>query len=116
MGSANAIQTSESLLVNFRHKNIFNCVAKFSFNQTAQIINQAKLFLCCDGGLMHSANSVKTPIVPLLCRLNAKMQLTESIDDFSLFDKRDVNNIIEKNIIKKYIEASSYVDNHPRVE
>ena len=115
VGSVNAINTAQLILNNFHHKNIYNCVARFSFNQTAQIISQAKLLLCCDGGLMHAANAVKTPIVPLLCRLNATMQLTESIDNFSLFDRNDVNNISEIKIIQKYIEASTFVDNHPQV-
>ena len=30
--------------------------------------------------------------------------------------KSDVNNILIKDILQKYGEASSFVDNHPRVE
>ena len=116
VGSANAKKTAKELSVNFQCNNFINCVAKFSFTQTAQIINQAILLLCCDGGLMHVANAVNTPVVPLLSRLSAKMQLTELIKDFSLFDNDDVNNITEKHILEKYIEAATYVDNHPRVE
>ena len=116
VGSSNAIRTSEKLLVNFHNKNVFNCVAKYSFKQTSQIISQSKIFLCCDGGLMHAANAVKTPILPLLCRLDEKMQLTDSIKAFPLYDKSNVNNITEKLILKKYIEASNYVGKHPQVE
>ena len=63
---------------------------------------------------MHSANAVKTPIISLFARLDANMQLTESICAFPLFDKRDVNNILVEDIIQKYNEASKILDNrHP---
>ena len=116
VGSDNAIHSVQTILDKFPQDNIFNCVAKFTFNQSAKIISQSKLLLCCDGGLMHAANAVKTPVVALFSRLTAQMQLTDSVSDFSLFDKSDVNNILIKDILQKYGEASSFVDNHPRVE
>ena len=116
VGSSNAIRVSEKLLANCYNGNVFDYVAKYSFKQTSQIISQSKIFISCDGGLMHAANAVKTPILPLLSRLDEKMQLTESIQAFPLFDKSNVNNITENSILKKYIEASNYVGNHPRVE
>lgn len=116
IGSSNALGMAKKLLINFENYNIVNCVAKYSFNQTAYIISNSKLLLCCDGGLMHAANAVKTPVVPLLSKLTSKMQLTEAIEDFSLFDKEDVNNIHVSKIIQKYIEASIFVDSHLRVE
>ena len=100
----------------FANYNIFNCVAKFTFKQTAEIINQAKILFCCDGGLMHSANAVKTPIISLFARLEANMQLTESICAFPLFDKRDVNNILVEDILQKYKEACNIVENHHSVQ
>ena len=93
VGSDNAKESAKALAADFTHHNIFNCVAKFTFNQTAQIIKGANILLCCDGGLMHSANAVKTPIVPLFARLTPLMQLTESIQAFPLYDANDVNNI-----------------------
>lgn len=116
VGSGNGLQNAEELSVIFKHQNLFNCVSKFSFNQTAQIISLAEIFLCVDGGLMHAANAVDTPIVALLARLSAQMQLTKSINAFTIFDKDDVNNINEKNILTKFEEASSFVDNHLQVE
>ena len=112
IGSDNAKDSAKVIFEKFGNYNIFNCVAKFTFKQTVEIINQAKILFCCDGGLMHSANAVKTPIIPLFARLDANMQLTESICAFPLFDKRDVNNILVEDILQKYIEASTVVDNH----
>ena len=57
---------------------------------------------------MHAANSVNTPIVALFARLSPEMQLTEPIKAFSVYDESDVNNILVENVIKKYMEASSF--------
>ena len=112
VGSDNAKESAKDLTEAFPRDNIFNCVAKFTFNQTAQIIKGAKILLCCDGGLMHSANAVNTPIVPLFAKLIPTMRLTESIQAFPLFDANDVNNITVEEIIEQYNEVSSYDDNH----
>ena len=112
IGSDNAQEDAEVIFEKFDNCNIFNFVAKFTFKQTAEIINQAKILFCCDGGLMHSANAVKTPIIPLFARLEANMQLTESICAFPLFDKRDVNNILVEDILQKYEEACNFLKNH----
>jgi ADP-heptose:LPS heptosyltransferase len=115
VGSSNALKVSEELLEKISSNNIFNCVNKFSFMQTAEIINKSKLLICCDGGLMHAANSSHTPILPLFARLTPAMQLTDCIISFSLYDKEDVNNIEVKNILKSFSDFSSYVDNHLQV-
>ena len=116
VGSANAKDSAKVIFDKFSNHNIINCVAKFTFKQTAEIINQAKILLCCDGGLMHSANAVKTPIISLFARLEAHMQLTEPICAFPLFDKRDVNNISVDDIIQKYNDAYNTVKNHHSAE
>ena len=108
VGSDNAKESAKALTKAFPQDNIFNCVAKFTFNQTAQIIKGANILLCCDGGLMHSANAVKTTIVPLFAKLTPIMQLTESIQAFPLFDANDVNNIPVEDIILKYNEAANF--------
>ena len=108
IGSANAKDYAKIILDKFSHANVFNCVAKFTFNQTAQIIKQARILFCCDGGLMHSANAVNTPIIPLFARLSEGMQLTECNHSFSLFDKTDVNNILFEDILLKYDEAANF--------
>ena len=116
IGSDNGTKLAQDLMESFKSYNLYNCVAQFSFNQTAQIIYKAQLLLCCDGGLMHAGNAVNTGIVPLLSKLSSKMQLTDSIHDFSIFDKENVNNIDAISIVKKYFEASSFYDSHPQGE
>jgi ADP-heptose:LPS heptosyltransferase len=116
IGSDNAKDSAKVIFDKFSDYNIINCVAKFTFNQTSQIIKQAQILLCCDGGLMHSANAVNTPIVALFARLTTQMQLTESICAFSLYDKNNVNNITVENVINKYNEAVNSVFNHPLIE
>jgi heptosyltransferase-2 len=112
IGSGNAKDAAKELFDKFPKNNFFNCVAKSSFNQTAQIISQAQILLCCDGGLMHSANAVNTPIIALFARLTPQMQLTDAIHAFPLFDKSDVNNITVKKVLEKYDETSNFVGNH----
>ena len=113
IGSDNAKDSATNIFDKFSKHNVINYVAKFTFKQTAEIINQAKMLFCCDGGLMHPANALKTPIIGLFARHEPHMLLTESISAFSLFDKRDVNNILVEDILQKYNEASNFVDNHP---
>ena len=116
IGSNNAKDTTKTLLSQFSKSNVFNCVAKYSFNQTAQIIKQAQTLLCCDGGLMHASNAVNTPVIPLFARLTPQMQLTNAIHAFPLFDKSDVNNISVESVLERYDEAISFVGNHPQGE
>jgi len=112
IGSGNANVIANKLIKQFPSNNLLNYVSKFTFNQTAQIIKQADILICCDGGLMHAANASNKTIVPLFARLSSKMQLTDCINAFSLFDKEDVNNISVEEVVKKYNEAISFVDNH----
>jgi heptosyltransferase-2 len=113
IGSGNAQDIAKNLLSQFSKNNIFDCVDKYSFIQTAQIIKKSKILLCCDGGLMHASNAVSTPIVPIFARLTPQMQLTDIVQAFPLFDKSDVNNISVEAILEKYNEASNFVGNHP---
>jgi heptosyltransferase-2 len=116
IGSGNAQDIAKNLLSQFSKNNIFDCVDKYSFIQTAQIIKKSKILLCCDGGLMHASNAVSTPIVPIFARLTPQMQLTDIVQAFPLFDKSDVNNISVEAILEKYNEASNFVGNHPQGE
>jgi hypothetical protein len=114
VGSDNAQKVSEELLEKISSKNLLNCVNQFSFMQTAEIINNSKVLICCDGGLMHAANSLNTPILALFARLTPAMQLTESISSFSLYDKNDVNKIEVRSVLQGYSELSNLVGNHPQ--
>ena len=112
LGSDNAKVIANKLSAQFSSNNVFNYVSSYTFNQTAQIIRQADIVLCCDGGLMHAANASNKTIVPLFARLSSKMQLTDCINSFPLFDKYDVNNISVEAIVKQYYNAISFADNH----
>jgi len=116
IGSGNAKDISEKLLKKMPLKNLFNCVDKFTFKQTAQIIKKSQVLLCCDGGLMHAANAVNTPIVSLFAKLTPTMQLTENIVSFALFNATDVNNISVKSIVEEYSKYINYVGSHLQVE
>ena len=115
VGSKNAKDFSITIMDKFSDYNLVSFVSKFSFIQTSEIIKKAQILICCDGGLMHSANAVKTTIVPLFAGLTEQMQLTKSITAFSLFDSKNVNNIPVEDVLIKFNEAAIYVDNHPQL-
>lgn len=105
IGSSNGNSSAQFIMQKFSSQSIQSCVSRFTFNQTAQIIKQSKIVLCCDGGLMHAANGVNTPIIPLFARLTDDMQLTAPICSFPLYDKTNVNNISVDRIVAKYTES-----------
>jgi len=105
VGSENGFKQAKELADEFEDFNMINCVSKFTFNQTTEVIKGASILICCDGGLMHAANAVSTTIIPLFARLNEQMQLTDSICSFALFDDIDVNNINVDNIFEAFLES-----------
>ncbi len=112
LGSNNAKEIEGEILSKFKTPNLISYVAKFTFNQTAQIISQSNFLFCCDGGLMHAAIALDTKIIPLFARLEPEMQLTISSKAFPLFDLFDVNNILVEDIIQNYSEATNSDHNH----
>jgi heptosyltransferase-2 len=112
VGSENAKNDEKKIFEKLSSYKLFSFVAKYSFTQTAQILSKSSLVFCCDGGLMHAANSLGVKVIPLLAKLDASMQLTESCKSFPLFDLLDVNNILVEDIIQKYSEAASFDHNH----
>jgi heptosyltransferase-2 len=102
IGSNNGIESlNEIKNSDIKQSNILDCVAKYSVTQTAEIISRCALFVGCDGGLMHFANSVNTPIMPLLARLEADILLTNSNKKEYLYDTSSCNNIPATHIIEK---------------
>jgi ADP-heptose:LPS heptosyltransferase len=116
VGSNNALDILKKIDRNISSLNLLNVVNKLTFSQTAEIIKNSQLLLCCDGGLMHSANAVSTPIVPLFARLTSEMQLTKSNCAFSLFDKKNVNNIPVNDVLQKIEEAFISLNIYPQGE
>ena len=101
-------ESEKEILEHFSTSHLVSYVSKLTFNQTGEIIRQANVLLCCDGGLMHAANALDTRIIPLFARLTADMQLTKSCRSLPLFDSTDVNNISVEDIILKYNEATNF--------
>jgi ADP-heptose:LPS heptosyltransferase len=105
IGSGNATEMSKKITDRFASKRLFNLVNQFSFCQTTEIIKNASLVICCDGGLMHAANASKKIIIVLLARLSVEMQLTKLSKCFEIYDESNVNNIPVKKVFQKYKEA-----------
>ena len=66
LGSDNGLDM-DSLIAGNEYKNliIHSFVGKLSLLQTRVLISKSKVFIGCDGGLMHVAHSTKTPSVTL---------------------------------------------------
>ena len=116
LGSNNANESEKYILEKYPIHNLISYVARYTFNQTTEIIRQSSLTFCCDGGLMHAANSFEVSIIPLFARLDAKMQLTQLSNALPLFDSKDVNNISIENILIKYDEAFNFGHIYPQNE
>jgi heptosyltransferase-2 len=108
VGSDNGSEIAKKITLEFKDNNIFNYVARYSFNQTSQIISQAHILLCCDGGLMHAANALNKTIIPLFARLTPEMQLTDCAKAFPLFNDQNVNNIKAEDVVERYYEAINF--------
>jgi len=111
IGSDNGVVDAKKLMARFSTGQVFDAVSKFTFNQTAQIIRKAQVLLCCDGGLMHAANAVDTPVVALFARLTAEMQLTKASSANYLYDQESVINIKPEDVFKQYTRGLDRVEN-----
>jgi len=105
IGSENALNYALEITKKINDPRVIDLVNKLSFKQTAEVIKRARFLICCDGGLMHAANSVKTPIAVLFARLTSEMQLTSAISSYSLFDEENVNNIKLEHVLKTFDQA-----------
>lgn len=63
VGSINGVE--ESLVLSQEFTSVTNLVGKTAISEVVSLIGNAQLFLGCDGGLWHIANSVGTPSVAL---------------------------------------------------
>ena len=93
VGSNNALKHSKQMLKNFPENHMLNLTSRLSFNQTAEVIKNSEVFLCCDWGLLHAATALNANIVALFARLTQEMLLTKKTKHFSLYNEENVNNI-----------------------
>ncbi|MBF0196388.1 MAG: hypothetical protein HQL32_01695 [Planctomycetes bacterium] len=68
VGSANGESDRDKILTECKSQHIHDFVNKASLRQTAGIIGQAELLVCCDGGLMHIAHALNTPTIALFTK------------------------------------------------
>ena len=100
IGSSDAKEESHLICRQYPN-NVVSFVGKCTFNQTAQIINKSILLICADGGLMHAANAVRTPVLGLFHELDPSVRLVKSNRSFGLMDKLCIDNISIKSIVTK---------------
>lgn len=66
LGSENASAMAERILAKCaKSSHVVNCVARYSLLETYEIMKRCDLVACCDGGLLHLANSAGLPTVAL---------------------------------------------------
>jgi len=112
VGSDNATKLASEIMEIFSDCNLFNCVGKYTFSQTSQIILKAQLLMCCDGGLMHAANALNTPVLAMFAKLRPQMQLTKSNKVFPIFDDSDVRNIKFQDLLEIYYKSTKLDHTH----
>jgi heptosyltransferase-2 len=78
-----------------------NLVGRCSFNQSAQIIKKSIMLVCCDGGLLHAANAVLTPIVALFYYIDPLVRLIEINPSIGLVGKDNINHIQPHKVVEK---------------
>lgn len=92
---------------NSHPKNVINLVGELTFNETAEVIKCSKMLICADGGLLHAANAVQTPVVSLFYYIDPLVRLIKINKSTVLVDKNDINNINVDDIVNK---ASALID------
>jgi hypothetical protein len=83
--------------------NTINMIGRCTFNQSAQIVKKSRLLICADGGLLHAANAVKTPVVCLFYGLNPNVRLIKGNKSIALYNSQSINDILPKDILKSVL-------------
>lgn len=66
LGAKDSITNSEELYSEFKNnKRIFNLTGKTSLNELAYILKNTRLLICVNGGIMHMASALNTPLISL---------------------------------------------------
>lgn len=102
LGSNNGLRIAETIAQHpFKNIQIVSLVNKLSLLQASAMIEQSKLFVGCDGGLMHIAHSTPTPSVRLFAAAESpELRLTQSCHSISLHSKHFVDALDTQNIIQ----------------
>ena len=100
IGGKNDVKTA--ILLSKMNSNILNLTGKYSFKQTVEIISRSKMLLCCDGGLLHGANSTDVKMLVLFASVKPELRLTQTERISTLYDKDNVNNIRVDDIFEKF--------------
>ncbi|NYT27519.1 MAG: lipopolysaccharide heptosyltransferase family protein [Candidatus Thiodubiliella endoseptemdiera] len=92
----------EARKIQRKHPNkIIDTTGRCSFNQTAQIIKKSNLLVCADGGLLHAANAVLTPVVALFYHIEPTTRLIKINKSIALMGKNNMGHIQSDTIIEK---------------
>lgn len=101
LGSENGMQIAKTIKqYSFKSIQIVSLVNQLTLLQAQAMIEQSKLFVGCDGGLMHIAHSTNTPSVTLFASAESpQLRLTQrcrsiSIQSTSLVDAIDIQKVI----------------------
>jgi ADP-heptose:LPS heptosyltransferase len=112
LGSGNGKDMANQILrESFNNISIHNFVGKLSILESRELISQAKIFIACDGGLMHAGHSTGTPSISLFRNQEPpEFRLTESCHSTPIQSTGDVNGIPPHDIYKAYLDL---MDNKP---
>jgi len=102
VGSDNGKEVGEKIL-NANLECVIDKTSCCTFNETVEIIKRASVIICCDGGLLHAANSVRTPVIALFYYINPDVRLVQANKSYYLMDLYNVNNIQSRDIVEKLI-------------
>ncbi len=90
-----------------------NYVGKLSIFETANIIKQSDLFICADGGLMHIANAMNTPVLALFANdIWPQTKTTGLKNSKALYHTESVNRIAPEKILSAFDEAIFNLQGH----
>lgn len=98
IGSIDAYKYADLIAKN-HPDNVINMTGKCSFKQSARIIQKSKALICADGGLLHAANAVNTPVVGLFYYIDPLTRLITSNQSIGLVDKKNINHISIQSVV-----------------
>ncbi|MDB5763833.1 MAG: hypothetical protein JWQ21_2828 [Herminiimonas sp.] len=104
VGSSNAVSMAERVMAENAANSdaIVNCVNQFTLLETLEIMKKCRFIVCCDGGLLHIANSAGLPVISLFDRhINPEMRLTSANKSIAIQSTGTIGDLP----VEKVIEA-----------